>query len=132
MAVLTVIKDNGYSASLPDDTLKLTVDVYDLDSEDGTGRNQDGELFRDRIAILRKVNCEWGLLTPLEMATIQNAIEDVFFTLVYPDPKTGAGRSMTAYVSDRSAPMFLCGGSVSSGEALTGSWSGLSLSFVEK
>lgn len=39
------------------DPQTLTWDIYDLDSEDGAGRNQQGEIFRDRVAVKRKLNC---------------------------------------------------------------------------
>lgn len=132
MSVLTIIKANGEAVSLSHDSLRITVDVYDLDGEGGSGRNQKGELFRDRVAVKRKINCEWGYLSAQDMAQILSAVEDEFFTVIYPDPKTGTGRSMSAYTGDRSAPMYICAQTVEDGQSLAGWWSGLSLSIIEK
>ena len=56
------------------DPQTMTWDLYDLDSEDGAGRNQSGEMFRDRVAVKRKVNCTWGPLEPYEMSELLQAI----------------------------------------------------------
>lgn len=107
-SILTVIKGDGTECPLPDETLQLTVEVYDLDSEDGSGRNQNGRMFRDRIAVKRKVNASWGLLTAEEMSRIMQATEEEFFSLIYPDPVTGEGREIECYVGDRSTPLMRC------------------------
>ena len=81
--------------------------IRDLDSEDGTGRNQSGTMFRDRVAIKRSVHCEWGPLTKNEMATLLTAMSPASFSLTYPDPQDGAMRTITAYVGDRSVPVLV-------------------------
>lgn len=99
--------------------------VRDLDSEDGTGRNQSGTMFRDRVAVKRSVHCEWGPLTKAEMAVLLSAMSDMSFTLTYPDPQEGALKTITVYVGDRSTPMLL-----PLGES-DWMWGGLSADFIE-
>lgn len=99
--------------------------IQDLDSEDGTGRNQNGTMFRDRVTIKRKVHCEWGPLTKSEMSALLTAMSDASFSLTYPDPQEGALKTITAYVGDRSTPMLM-----PLGEA-DWMWGGLSADFIE-
>lgn len=51
--------------------------VSDLDGE--TNRNANGDMIRDRIAVKRKLNLEWGSLTQNQIAPILNAVSGVFF-----------------------------------------------------
>lgn len=103
----------------------LQAGIQDLDSEDGTGRNQEGTMFRDRVAVKRKVHCEWGPLTKSEMSTLLNAMKEVAFSLTYPDPQEGALKTITAYVGDRSTPMLMPLGENN------WLWGGLSADFIE-
>ena len=87
------------------DPQTLTWDIYDLDAEDGAGRNQQGEMFRDRVADKRKLNCTWSPMDNNEISTLLQAMDDEFFTLTYPDAHDGGYRTGTFYVGDRSTPM---------------------------
>lgn len=101
-------------------------DLYDLDSEEG-GRNQKGEMFRDRVAVKRKLSCTWGPLEPHEMSVLLKSMDDVFFTIRYPDAHDGGYREGTFYVGDRSAPLYMWN------EAKKKSlWEGLSANFIER
>lgn len=99
--------------------------IQDLDSEDGTGRNQSGTMFRDRIAIKRTVHCEWGVLSRQEMAGLLSAMSPASFRLTYPDPQTGSLETITAYVGDRTPAMCAV---ISDTDWM---WTGLSVDFVE-
>ncbi len=105
--------------------VSLRVGIQDLDSEDGTGRNQTGELFRDRVTVKRTVESEWGVCTKDEMSLILNSISAVSFSLTYPDPQDGALKTINAYVGDRSVPMLI---PISDSDWM---WSGMSVKFVE-
>lgn len=96
--------------SLPAPTV-LEVTIQDLDSETGTGRNQSGELFRDRVAVKRTIRCEWGILTKSQISDILTAISPIFFSLTYPDPESGAFKTITAYVGNRTMPIAIFNGS---------------------
>lgn len=101
-------------------------DIYDLDSEN-TQRNTLGEMLRDRIAVKRKLICEWPPLTMAEISPILSAVKDVYFEVAYPDPVTGNKQeTKTFYVGDRSAPLLLVR---QNGEYW---WEGLKMNFVEK
>ena len=64
------------------DPQTLTWDIYDLDSEDGSGRNQLGEMFRDRVAQKRKLNCKWGPMEPSQMAVLLKSISHFHFIII--------------------------------------------------
>lgn len=99
--------------------------IQDLDSEDGTGRNQAGTMFRDRVTVKRTVHCEWGVLTRSEMSSLLQAMSAPSFSLTYPDPQTGGLETITAYVGDRTPA--IC--SIISDTDWN--WTGLAIDFVE-
>lgn len=99
--------------------------VHDLDSEDGTGRNQDGTMFRDRVTVKRSVHCEWGPLNKDDMSALLSAMSPTSFLLTYPDPQEGALKTITAYVGDRSVPVLI---PINSDDWM---WGGLSVDFTE-
>ena len=109
------------------DPKTLTWDLYDLDSEDGAGRSQEGIMFRDRVAVKRKLNCTWPPMEPLAMSALLKAMDNVFFTLSYPDAHDGAYREGEFYVGDRSAPMYVWNNE--KGKYL---WEGLTANFIER
>lgn len=112
------------TTDLPAPTV-LQPGLQDLDSEDGTGRNQSGTMFRDRVAVKRTVHCEWGVLTRSEMKELLTAMSAPSFLLIYPDPQLGELHTITAYVGNR-VPA-IC--SVMSDTDWM--WTGLSVDFVE-
>lgn len=96
--------------------------VTDLDGE--TNRNANGGLIRDRIAVKRKINLEWGPLTQSEIQTLLSVVSSVFFTVTFPDPMSGVV-TKTMYVGDRTAPAY----QYVNGEV---KWQGLKMNFIEK
>lgn len=117
-----VIKINGVGFN----PSKLEVQIYDLDSEEGSGRNQNGDMFRDRKAVKRKVVCSFSGLTDSQGSALLNAVSPVFFSLEYPDPKDGR-KTITAYVGDRTAPIYIYDTA-----RQCWIWETLSLNFIEK
>ena len=98
------------------------ISVSDLDGE--SNRNANGVLIRDRIAIKRKINLEWGPLSQSEISTLLNAVSSVFFTVNFPDPQLGL-ITKTMYVGDRTSPAYqYVNGQVK--------WSGLKMNFIEQ
>lgn len=114
-----MISINGVKVATPK-TYEPT--ISDLDGE--SNRNANGDLIRDRIAVKRKLNLEWGLLTQSEMSQILNAVSRVFFTVTFPDPQLGMV-TKTMYVGDRTAPAY----QYINGEV---KWQGLKMNFIEK
>ncbi|MGG7215353.1 DUF6711 family protein [Clostridium nigeriense] len=116
-----MIKINGVDIATPK-TYEAT--VSDLDGE--SNRNANGELIRDRIAVKRKLNLEWGPLKQSEIQTLLNAVSSVFFTVTFPDPQSGI-ITKTMYVGDRTAPAYMY-----DEEAKEVKWQGLKMNFIEK
>jgi hypothetical protein len=123
-AVLTIKRNNGTTVELPTPA-EIKWNLSDLDGDSST-RNQNGDLFRDRVAVKRKVECSWLPLNGRDMAALLTAVSDPFFELTYPDALAGANRTMTCYVGDRSAPIMRPN---ASGEWL---WGSVSMNFIER
>lgn len=116
-----MLKINGVAIAAPS---VFQVDIADIDGE--ARRNARGDLIRDRVAVKRKLNCEWPPLAMGEISTLLQAVKDVFFQVTYPDPMTGSKtETKTFYVGDRSMPLLL----VKDGQYL---WKGLKMNFIEK
>ena len=114
-----MIKINGVAIATPK---IFEATVSDIDGE--TNRNAKGELIRDRVAVKRKINLEWGTLEQSEMSTILNAVSSVFFTVEFPDPQLGL-ITKTMYVGDRTSPAY----SYIDNKI---NWQGLKMNFIEK
>lgn len=123
MAIITVKKNDGTVVALPDPN-SFSWSLQDIDA-DGTGRNQNGDTFRDRVAVKRKWTMTWSALHPEEMSVLLNAVTDVFFEATGPDALLGGNYTMTCYVGDRTAPIYTC----YTGEPL---WESLSMNFIER
>ena len=121
---MDILKINGVPIKNP---MSLQYERYDLDSEEGSGRNQDGLMFRDRKSVKVKLTCEFPPMTETEMSKFLEAIEPVFFEIEYPDARLGTRRTMTAYVGDRVTPLFKYD------EALDEwIWDSISANFIER
>lgn len=116
-----MLKINGVAIAAP---AVFKVDISDLDGE--AGRNARGNLIRDRVAVKRKLECEWGPLKNSEISTLLQAVKDEFFQVTYPDPMTGNNQTKTFYVGDRSAPALY---KESNGQML---WHGLTMNLIER
>ena len=97
------------------------VNIGDLDS-DKTKRNLKGYMHRDRIRVLRKLECEWGLLTNAEVITILREVIKTEFTVTHPDPYTGGQNTLSMYSSDKKIPKQYFN---------SGLWQGLSFNLTE-
>lgn len=111
---------NGVEIATPK---TFQVDINDIDGE--TNRNAKGEMLRDRIAVKRKLNCEWPPLSEEECSELLKSVKDIFFQVTYPDPMEGRMLTKTFYVGDRSIPAL----SYIDGEMR---WNGLKMNFIEK
>lgn len=116
-----MIRINGVDIATPK---SYEATVSDLDGE--SNRNANGELIRDRIAVKRKLNLEWGPLSQSEISTLFKAVSSVFFTVTFPDPELGM-TTKTMYVGDRTAPAYFFNKKTQEAK-----WSGLKMNFIEK
>lgn len=117
MAILTIA-----SVEVKDPKV-FQVDIQDIDKE--SERNANGTMQRTRVAVKRKLTVEWGPLSNAEISKILNAVSEVFFTVKYPDPVTGATATKIFYTGDRTAPVLRVKNGVTR-------WEGLKTSLVEK
>lgn len=115
MAVFTI---NGVAIAAPK-TFKVT--ILDLDSDE-TKRNANGFMMRDRIRVMRKIECEWGPLTGQEIKDILVAVSNTSVSVSFPDPVTGAQNTLNMYSGDRVAPLY---------DFNTNMWQGLSFALTE-
>ena len=97
------LKINDIAVASP---LPYTVVINDLDGE--TARNARGDMVRDRIAVKRSINLEWGVLTKQQVTQILNAVGNVFFPVQYDDPQLGV-ITKTFYVGNRDVPKIVDG-----------------------
>lgn len=119
----SILKVNGKWIHDPQ---TLEYQRYDLDREEGSGRDQNGDMFRDRATTKIKLVCTFPPMTDIEMAALLQAVSPVFIEVEYPDAYTGTRKTMTAYVGDRSAPMYY--------KDRTGKWryQAMSMNFIER
>lgn len=110
---------NGVNVVTPK---SMSISISDVDGD--TGRNANGTIVRDRVAIKRKIELEWGMLTQAEISQLLNAVSSVFFNVTFIDPQQGQV-TKTMYVGDRSAPVF------SFNEKFK-PWSGLKMNLIEQ
>ena len=120
----TILKVNGVFIKDPS---KLEYQRYDLDSEEGSGRNQLGEMMRDRVAVKRKLVCQFPPMHDDEISKLLQAVKDEFITLEFPDPYLGRKDTMTCYVGDRTTPAYM----YNHLEEMY-LWEGLSMNFIER
>lgn len=118
-----VIKINGQEIAAYPATFLVT--TLDLDDGETSVRTADGTLNRDRIAVKRKIEMDFGGLRWNEISSILNSIKDEFFEVYYPDPMTGRYETKTFYSGDRPAAI-----AISKGNEII--WEGLKLSLVER
>lgn len=116
-----MLKINGVAIATPK-TFEVT--IADLDGE--TNRNLNGDLLRDRIAVKRKLNCEWPPLTQDKCSILLKAVKDVFFQVTYPDPMDGV-ITKTMYVGDRTVPAYFYNEETKEIE-----WQGLKMNLIER
>lgn len=98
-----ILKVNGVFIQDPS---SLEYQRYDLDSEEGSGRNQVGEMLRDRVAVKRKLVCKFPPMKSNEVAELLQAVSDVFMEVEFPDPYTNTRQTMICYVGDRTTPFY--------------------------
>lgn len=118
---MAYLRINGVSVKTPK---SLKVLVQDVDGQ--STRNAAGRMVRDRIAVKRKLECEWGPLSQSEIATLYNAMSGAFFNVMYTDPQNGQ-TSKVFYAGDRSSPIYSF-----NPKFQQMMWQGLSVNFVEQ
>ncbi len=102
--ILQIFYNNEW-VSLPDPQ-SMKINNYDLDSGDGTGRNQNGELLRDRVAVKEKLEITFPPMWRADYQSILAMVKDTFFTVKYYSDYYGCVREATMYVGDRQVQLY--------------------------
>ncbi len=101
-----------------------TFSVQDIDSAQ-SGRNQEGDMLRDRVATKVKWQLTFPPLSRAMMAALLAAISNETFEFTYPDPRKATGTTTsTCYVGDRTVPVY----SLADGMPM---WKNVSFSVIE-
>lgn len=79
--------------------------VSDVDSAQ-SGRNQKGEMIRERVAVKIKWQLSFPPLNPYQMKCLLSAVASPSFEFTYPDPRSGTTSTGTFYVGDRTTPVY--------------------------
>lgn len=103
----------------------FNVTVADLDNSSTTGRVASGEIYRDRIAVKRKIEMTFGMLTWEQISAILQLVKNEFFEVYYPDTESGQYETRTFYCGDRTAGIAVLQDNVYF-------WNGLKLTLVER
>jgi hypothetical protein len=116
---MTLISINGVDLPTP---AEYDVGIMDLSQAE---RNVRGDMIIERIATKRKLEMGWSYLTGAQYSQILNAVDPVFFSVTYFDPKDNAMKTGTFYCGDRQAPMLRFNNGIAS-------WKDVKFSLVEK
>lgn len=104
--ILQISTDSGTTwISLPDPA-SMEIQKYDLDSEDGSGRNQQGTMFRDRKAIKEKLVISYPPMFGDDILYFMTLVRNVNFSVKYFSPWYGVVRTATMYAGDISIPTY--------------------------
>ena len=112
---------NGVALDTPS-----SLEVLISDVDDTVHTDFEGTTYKQRLAVKRSISCGWPPMSNERMSTLLRLMDNSYFTLKYPDPRTGAQRSGTFYAGDRSVPMYINYGN---GNWL---WQGLAVDFIER
>lgn len=92
-----MISVNGNQIATP---AQLQIGIMDLSKAE---RNANGNLIIERVNTKRKLELSYNYLSASALSTLLNAISATTFSVTYPDAQTGASRTGTFYVGDRTA-----------------------------
>ncbi len=114
------MKINGQNIKTP---TEVVVGVFRISK---SGRLSDGSMAMDIIALKRRLDCSWALISSSDLQHLHGTLESQTFNAVeYVDPKNGEAGTMTAYVGDINQSTF----QVKDGVRY---WRNVSLSLIEK
>ena len=103
---------------------EMTVEIFDVSG--GVERSAGGSALIDRVAVKRRLELTWAHLSGVELRGLLSAVGAApFFEATYPDPQTGAARTMTCYAEERAAAVQR----VTNGVPV---WQGLKMRWIER
>ncbi len=90
------MKINGVTIRTP---TELKVGTFRISKSE---RTADGAMTMDIIAVKRRLDLTWSLITSADLQQIMSLLapNQAFHTIVYPDPENGETATITAYLGD--------------------------------
>lgn len=86
---------NGHIIKTP---TELKVGVFRISKAE---RLANGDMSLDIIAVKRRLDCTWAVISAIELQQIMDILDSgTFYTVEYIDPKNGEAGTITAYVGD--------------------------------
>lgn len=115
-----MLKVNGVAIPTPK---TCSMGINDLDGE--SHRVASGRMIRDRVAVKRKIEIEYGVLEWEQASLILKAISPVFVLVEFPDPQEGKMVTKEMYAGDKTSPVM----KIKDGKV---TWEGLKFNLVER
>lgn len=78
--------------------------MIDVSASD-SGRTQDAQMHKNRIAQKRQLKLSWSGTDTARTARILQMVNPEYIRVTYPDAMSGTDETRTFYVGDRSAPI---------------------------
>ena len=103
--VISIQTSDGYWISLPDPT-SLSITIYDIDSGDGTGRNQNGEMMRDRVGVKQKLTCKFPPMQRQDFQLMVALTKDTAFNVRFYSDYNRGYVTKKMYVGDREPGIY--------------------------
>ena len=88
------------------DPMGMSRAVYDIDAGGSTGRNLNGDMLRDRVKVVEKIEMEFPPMSEHDESIMLGLISAEFFTCRFKSLKTNAYRVVEMYVGDRSDSLY--------------------------
>lgn len=79
--------------------------LQDVSAAD-SGRDVTGYMYKNRVAQKVKLEFEFNGLTWSQVSTLLQIIDAEYFSVTYPDMKTGTVLTKTMYCGDRECPVW--------------------------
>lgn len=87
--IISIQTSDGFWLSLPDPSA-LKPSIYDVDSDEGTGRNQLGDMLRDRVNVKQKLTCTFPTMWRCDYQIMVALAKDTSFNVrFYSDYERG-------------------------------------------
>lgn len=88
------------------DPMSMPRSIYDIDAGGSTGRNLNGNMLRDRVKKVEKIEMEFPPMWMSDENIMLSLVSSEFFTCRFQSLLTGQYRTMEMYVGDRSDNVF--------------------------
>ena len=102
---------------------ELTVGIFRISKSE---RLANGDMSMEIIAVKRRLDCSWAVISATDLQQIQSVLDDgVFYTVEYVDPQNGETGTITAYVGDIAQSVWFARGGIRY-------WKDVSLALIER